>query len=834
MFPSAPATVLPINGGKIMTENLQNIAIIGNGSRVGVFLCTCGGKISSKIDLTALQKQLTDNHEISHVEIIPYPCLGPGLDKLKDRIREKNLNRLVVAGCEYRIMLQKFEQELESSGLEKGEIDLVNLRDYVALGNKGDPDKLATKGAKLIHSAVAGLYTLRPSPKTRIEFNGPVMVLGGGIATYSAAQELIRRGIQTIIAVQTEDIEDEIRMLHERYPGERDYHDRLMKIMEEVDQNPLVKKVSVGELDKVMGVVGNYTVTFTSYDGKPPLVFNVGAIIAALDGEMLNQGSDFGHDGTRVLCHTEMEEYIWLHGVPSHRTVFWVNDLETDRPYAYLSVRTAWNMAQYMRSNNAASQVWVLYNNRIKVELSAAERIRSRDLDIHWVAYDGKIRPTVQNGFITFYDPDDHIEHELGYDQLVLSPKRHPGIEQLKVAKILGFHIEEDAFLERNPQMVRPEQVGLDEKFLAGSARQPCDLRETLRQGRRAADKTAEIVQSAGEGKLFAPRMVCMVDPAKCLGCGLCKEICDCGGISPVEGQGGGIPRIVDPMVCTGGGTCAASCPYQALTLQNNSTEQREARVAALASVLADDEVMAIGCNWGGTAAADHAGLRGLQTDDRFFLLPVGCIGQLDPTVMGRAFLEGANGLLLLGCPPEECHHSYGLDHTWSRVLLIKKLFSLIGLERERIALAHADLNKPDEYVKTVKSFMATMDRLGPIKRDGDMRAKIRDLYDTLKNPRVRWVLGASLRRPWETTYPADQRNAMAYDETLDDVLAEEFVRVRVVNLLKSHHQVVNLDEISRSLGEERRKIQTSLSELSKEGMVSRIFKDRMPYYTIQ
>ncbi|MBN1847691.1 MAG: hydrogenase iron-sulfur subunit [Deltaproteobacteria bacterium] len=817
-----------------MSNKRKSISIVGKGAKVGVFLCTCGGRVSSKIDLKELEKQIADNSMVSHVEVIPYPCLAPGLDIVKDRIASKGLNRVVIAGCEYRIMLKKIEKELEASSMEKGEMDVVNLRDYVAAVNNGDPATLALKGAKLVNAAVAGLFVLTPSPKTKIGINGPVMILGGGIATYSAAQELIRKNIDTIIAVQTEDIEDEIRMLHERYPGEREYHDRLMKIMEEVDQSPLIKRVSVGELERVLGVVGNYTVTFSSENEKPPLVFNVGAIIAALDGEMLNQGSDFGHDGTRVLCHTEMDEYIWLHGVPPHRIIFWVNDLETDRPYAQLSIRTAWNMARYVRENNALSRVSVLYNNRITLSLSATERGQARNLGIEWISYDGAIRPTVQSGTITYYDPDDHIEHELEYDQLVLSPKRHPGIEQLKVAQILGLHVKEDSFLERNPQMVRPEQVGMDEKFLAGSAYRPCDLREALRQGRRAADKTADIVQLAKKGELYAPRMVCTVDPEKCLGCGLCKEICDCGGISPVEGQGGGIPRVVDPMVCTGGGTCAAACPYQALVLQNNTTEQREARVAVLAQSLADNEVMAIGCNWGGTAAADHAGLRGMPYNERFYLLPVGCIGQLDPTVMGRAFLEGANALLLIGCPPEECHHSYGVDHTWSRVLLIKKLFSLIGLERDRIALAHADFNKPDEYVKTVNSFISRIDQLGPIQRDSEMKAKIQDLYDTLKNPRVRWVLGASLRRPWETTYPADQRNAMAYDETLSDVVMEEFIRTRIVNLLKHKKQVINLDEITHALGEERRKIQSCLTELSKEGMISRIFKDRMPYYTIQ
>ena len=96
--------------------------------------------------------------------------------------------------------------------------------------------------------------------------------------------------------------------------------------------------------------------------------------------------------------------------------------------------------------------------------------------------------------------------------------------------------------------------------------------------------------------------------------------------------------------------------------------------MAALAGSLAVDEVMGFGCQWSGAAVADQAGLRGLSYNRRFYLLPVRCLGQIDPVVMGRAFLEGANGLLLIGCNPEECHHSYGIDHTWSRVWVLKKL----------------------------------------------------------------------------------------------------------------------------------------------------------------
>jgi hypothetical protein len=70
-------------------------------------------------------------------------------------------------------------------------------------------------------------------------------------------------------------------------------------------------------------------------------------------------------------------------------------------------------------------------------------------------------------------------------------------------------------------------------------------------------------------------------------------------------------------------------------------------------------------------------------------------------------------------------------------------------IERERIALAHADTNNPKQFGVTVSSFIQRMDRLGPIIRDAAMVERFQALYDTLRNSRLRWVLGVGLRRPF-------------------------------------------------------------------------------------
>jgi len=813
----------------------QALKSSGPEPRLGIFLCECGEEIASKVDLPALARTLVQAPRVEHVEILPFTCLAPGLDRVREVIARQELNRIIVAGCESRILHKKFDRALAALGVEEEEIDLVNLRDYVARVNRGTPADLAGKGAKLIRASQAWLETLKPTPPLRIDYQGPVLVLGGGIAGYGAAQELAAQGVETIIALNR-DQEEELSRAHRIYPGDDHCFERLAEIIKGVAASPLVRTVRVGEVKQVSGRFGDYTVTFAPPAGEEALKVQAGAIIAALDWEVAHQLPEYSHDGERIICQVEMNEFIKDGRALSGRIVFWVNDIESGQPLAaHLSLEGAWSMATHLREKLPGAQVSILYDGSLPIPFGTFDRARARQLGIALIPYDGKVRPLVKSEYISFNRKNIQTEQDLGWDLLVLSPRRKPGAEALRTAKILGLEVKEEEFLERSPQMVRPDQVVLDEKLIVGSACQPCDLRGALAQGRRVAKKTGVLVKKAQAGELFAPRVISTLDPDKCSVCTLCREVCDCLAIQPVsgpvEGLGHNVPRMVDPMLCTGEGTCAASCPEMALTLENSTLAQHEARVTALARSLEAHEVMGFGCQWSGAAAADQTGLRGLAYDPRFYLLPVRCLGQLDPVVMARAFLEGANGLLLIGCNPEECHHSYGIDHTWSRVWVLKQLLDLCGLERGRIALAHSDITKPEDFVTTVESFTKTMDSLGPIKREAETQAKLQAVYDALHTYRVRWVLGVSLRRPWETSYPMHMPNPVAYDRTLTEIVTEEFFRARVRNLLRTKGKSLQLEDIIQAVGVDEGRAREYLKDMGHEGLISIVFINRTLYY---
>jgi heterodisulfide reductase subunit A-like polyferredoxin/coenzyme F420-reducing hydrogenase delta subunit len=804
-------------------------------AKIGVFLCKCGEQIDPLVDLDALKKIVGQASDVAHCEIMSNPCLKPGIEGMTGAVVDKKLNRLIIAGCEGRLMLKKLEKELEPLELRKGQIDMVNLRGHVAAVSDLDPAEKAMKAAKLINASVAEMSVLAPSIETRANIEGPVMIVGSGIASFAAAEELSRQGIDYLLEAETGDAGEIVRQIHNTYPGERQYYNRLEKTIRNAITSPHATLLPRGKLAALHGVTGDYSLTFTDPDNAMERKYAAGAIVACLDATLDPPGPEFGHEGKAVMTQSEMEEHIYQYGAPGGNVVFWVSDYENDQPeFAPFSARSAWFMACHLRQSSPRPRTIILYNEQMEVPLTAAERALNRKLGIIWIPYDKAVRPAVTDSYITFCNLADHLEHEIDWECLVLSPIRSVAGDTLDTARILGLVHKEERFLTGHHARVRPEMVGREETYLAGSARYPCDLHEALTQGRRAANKTADIFKKSANGELFVPRVVCVVDPAKCIGCGQCQELCDCGGIGVADGLGGGLPRIVDPMVCTGGGTCAAACPYHALILQNNSNDQREARVAALASQLAGDETMAVACAWGGLPAADIAGKMGIKYDPRVHILGVPCVGQIDPCVMARAFKEGAPGLILVGCLPEECHHSYGVDHTWSRVSAIKKIMTLCGFDRRRIALAHADLNKSEEFIRTVESFNKTIAALGPIPKTPENQSKLDAMYDLIKyNTRVRHLLSVSLRRPWEDTYRGDQRHVLDYDRDFSAALTEEFLQHRILQIFRDTQKPYKVNELVGILHEEQGQVVASLWEMINNGVVDLSHENREAVYAL-
>ncbi|MEM0448791.1 MAG: hydrogenase iron-sulfur subunit [Methanomassiliicoccales archaeon] len=126
-------------------------------------------------------------------------------------------------------------------------------------------------------------------------------------------------------------------------------------------------------------------------------------------------------------------------------------------------------------------------------------------------------------------------------------------------------------------------------------------------------------------------------------------------------------------------------------------------------------KVVAFCCNWCAYAGADLAGMTRRQCSTNVRIVRVMCSGRVSPGMILRALISGADGVMVLGCHPGDCHYRGGNFHAQNRVTMVKELLALAGIEPSRVLLRWVSASEGDLFVQTVNDFVANLHRLGPL-----------------------------------------------------------------------------------------------------------------------
>jgi coenzyme F420-reducing hydrogenase delta subunit len=124
--------------------------------------------------------------------------------------------------------------------------------------------------------------------------------------------------------------------------------------------------------------------------------------------------------------------------------------------------------------------------------------------------------------------------------------------------------------------------------------------------------------------------------------------------------------------------------------------------------------VIAFVCNWCTYTAADLAGTARLIYTPHVRLIRIMCTGMLDPKYVIKAFLEGADAVLVGGCHPGDCHYLNGNYKARRRIRLLHEILPHFGMAPERLQLAWIGASDGIEFAETVTHLAETARKLGP------------------------------------------------------------------------------------------------------------------------
>ncbi|HID97875.1 MAG TPA: CoB--CoM heterodisulfide reductase iron-sulfur subunit A family protein, partial [Thermodesulfobacteriaceae bacterium] len=557
--------------------------------RIGVFVCSCGINIGSVVDVPAVTEYAGSLPGVVLAQDNLFTCSQDTIDQMAQTIREKGLNRVVVASCTPRTHEPLFQETLREAGINKFLFEMANIRDQDSWVHRDNPEAATEKAKDLVRMAVSKVRGDNPLPYNYVPVTKSALVVGAGTAGMTAAVSLADQGFPVTLLERGHDVGGNARKLFNTWNG-REIQPFLAELSRQVRNHPGIDLKLGVTVSDVAGSVGQFRCTLS--DGSE---IDCGTAILAVGGKPFVPGSSgerraggINHlYGEHPDCHTlfdidriisddpeslkDRSQAVFIHCVGSRIP---------ERPYCSRVCCThAIDSALKLKEINPEMDIFMLYRD-IRT-YGQRERIyqEARGRGIVFVRYDLENLPDIEqeNGNIVVETIDMVLGRRIRLhpDLMVLATAVVPRNDAGSLSKFFKCAINADGFLLEAHMKLKPVDFATDGVYLAGLCHYPKPIEESIAQAKAAAARAAVVL---AQDAIPAESITAAVDERKCTGCGLCSQVCPYHAISLVPETG--IARV-DTGSCKGCGACVAGCRSDAVTLRNIGNEQIMAAVEA-------------------------------------------------------------------------------------------------------------------------------------------------------------------------------------------------------------------------------------------------------------
>jgi heterodisulfide reductase subunit A-like polyferredoxin len=546
--------------------------------RIGVFVCHCGINIAGVVDVKKVVEISKTLPYVVYADDTLFTCSQDSQEKIKEKIKELNLNRVVIASCTPRTHEPLFQDTLRQVGLNPHLFEMANLRDQNSWVHKNIPGKATEKAIDSVKMAVSKSSDLYPVRHLQIPVMTSALIIGGGIAGMQAALSIADQGYQVYLVEKEPELGGHLKEIYLGTKGEKP-QDLLKQTIENVTSHPHIQVYTQSTLKHVAGYVGNFSTTLdTNQKTKTPIVLQHGVIIVAT-GAVPYHPTEYQYNKNKdVLTQTEFEKDLFLEKpylkeLKELVMIQCVGSRNTDHPYcSRVCCSEALKNALRFKQLNPYASVYVLYRD-IRTYGFREDLLyqKARKKGILFLRYDENDEPvvTTEKGKLFVKTTDVILQRDvhLHPDKVVLSAGIVPQ-DNKPLAQLLKVPLNQDEFYAEAHVKLRPVDFSADGIFVCGLAHSPRFIEESIVQAKATGARAATILSKK---YLETIGNIARVVSRNCAGCQLCIEACPYDAISFDEEKK---IVVVNEILCQGCGACTVVCPSG--TSQQNTFTKRQ------------------------------------------------------------------------------------------------------------------------------------------------------------------------------------------------------------------------------------------------------------------
>jgi heterodisulfide reductase subunit A-like polyferredoxin len=569
-------------GTEVRIKTLPDeIDVAGLEPRVGVFVCNCGINIGGVVDVPGVAEYAKTLPNVVLTDQNLFTCSQDTQEKIKEVVRENNLNRVVVAACSPTTHEALFQDSLQESGLNKYLFEMANIRNHNSWVHRDDPEAATNKAKDLIRMAVARASLLEPLNARTITVNKRALVIGGGIAGMTAALGVADQGFEVVLVEKEPQLGGLARELTDTIEGD-DVQAHLSDVIALVEQHENIQVLTESLIVDFNGFKGNFTTEVMVGPSMYQREIDHGIVILATGAREYKPTEFLYGQDDRVITHLELDKRLYERGAENLERVVMVQCVgsrnEENPNCSRICCQSAVKNALQIKKLNPETDVFILYRDIRTYGIMEEYYREARRLGVLFFRFDKDHPPQVEsteNGLMVRFK--DHVlqrEIQASADIVALSTGMRAE-ENDELSSILKVARNEFGYFMEAHVKLRPVDMASDAFFVCGTAHSPKLITESISQAMAAASRAVTFL---AQDEIALSVVTATVDQDKCAACLVCVRSC------PYD-----VPKInadgvseIDEALCRGCGVCASECPAKVIQLDWYEDNQVMSKVEAL------------------------------------------------------------------------------------------------------------------------------------------------------------------------------------------------------------------------------------------------------------